>query len=133
MKLALSGKVTLFCSETVIEELLGTVNSPKIRGRFLRITDAAVATLVDNIERVATFLRNVPEQFVYDRDPDDAHYVNLALAAGAKYVVSRDNDLLNLMDEARPEGRAFQLRFPTLEIVEPQVLLRQVSLAHPDE
>ena len=111
----------------MIEELRETASDPKIRARFTHITDAAVVALVNNIERVAVFLRNVPQTFIYPRDPDDAHYVNVALAAEAKYVVSRDKDLLDLMDRSRPEAREFHRRFPTLEILEPQQLLREIA------
>jgi putative PIN family toxin of toxin-antitoxin system len=102
--LALDRKVALFCSAIIVDELRETAGKPVVRARFPRITDIAVSTFVENIERVAAFLQNVPERFTYERDPDDAHYVNLALEAGAKYVVSHDNDLLDLMDRSRPEA-----------------------------
>jgi putative PIN family toxin of toxin-antitoxin system len=124
---AFEGKIALFCSTVIIEELRGTTSDAKIRAKFTRITDASVASLIENTERVATFLRAIPEPFSYPRDPDDAHYVNLALAAQAKYVVSRDNDLLDLMDLTRAEARDFRRRFPTLEIIEPQTLLRELD------
>lgn len=53
--------------------------------------------------------------------------MNLALAARAKYVVTRDNDLLALMDESRPEARQFAKLFGSLRIIEPQTLLRETS------
>ncbi|MFQ5495585.1 MAG: putative toxin-antitoxin system toxin component, PIN family [Phycisphaerae bacterium] len=120
-------KVALFCTTQIIQELRETASDPRIRARFTRLTDATLAALVENIERIAVFLRHVPETFTYPRDPDDAHYINVALAAEAKYVVSRDKDLLDLMDRGRPEAREFRRRFPTLEIIEPQVLLRLIS------
>lgn len=124
--LALQGDIALFSTTHIVEELRETATNPKIRAKFTRITDAAVASLIQNIERVAHFIRRVPETFVYERDPDDAHYINLALAAKAKYVVSRDKDLLDLMDRSRPEARDFHRRFPTLEIIEPEQFLREL-------
>ncbi len=127
MKHALEGHLSLFCSEYTIDELRSTTSNPDLRAKFPRLTDTAVASLIENIERIATFLHSIPEPFEYPRDPDDAHYVNLALAARAKYVVSRDNDLLALMDVSRFEGRDFRQRFPALEIIEPQTLLRELG------
>jgi hypothetical protein len=40
-------------------------------------------------------------------------------AVSARYLVSRDNDLLDLMDGGRPEGRQFRHRYPGLIIVDP--------------
>jgi predicted nucleic acid-binding protein len=61
------------------------------------------------------------------RDPDDAHYVNLALAADARLIVSRDRDLLDLMDSAKPEAAEFQSRFPALRILDPVGFLREIG------
>lgn len=124
---ALAGRVRLFCSEFVINEIQSTTRHPKLREKFATLTDAAIKALINDIERVGTFIDVFPEPFQYTRDPDDAHYVNLALAAQAKYVVSRDNDLLDLMNMARAEAREFRSRFPSLEIIEPPHLLRELD------
>ena len=76
-------------------------------------------------------MQGFPETFVYERDPDDAHYVNLALAADAKLIVSRDKDLLDLMDQAKPEGRDFHTRFPTVRILDPVSFLRELKQDSP--
>lgn len=83
-------------------------------------------------ERVARFLidlakytepvATIPAQFSYERDPDDAHYVNLAIATRATFLVARDKDLQDLM---RIED--FRRRFPDLHIVTPPEFLREVS------
>jgi predicted nucleic acid-binding protein len=58
----------------------------------------------------------IPEIYRNPFDPDDSHYVNLAVASNARLITSHDGDLLNLMDESRPEGRDFRRRFPDLQI-----------------
>jgi predicted nucleic acid-binding protein len=65
--------------------------------------------------------------FAYTRDPDDAHYVNLALAAGADVIVSRDRDLLDLVAANRPESVEFRRRFPALQILTPEEVLRRLA------
>ena len=59
---------------------------------------SSIEEFFQTIQISATILEAFPELFAYARDPDDAHYVNLALAADAKLIVSRDKDLLDLMD-----------------------------------
>lgn len=73
----------------------------------LGVTVDRIEKLLDNLLKVATVVSEVPAVFSYDRDPDDAHYVNLAVSAQATLIVSRDRDLLDLMDEHRPESAAF--------------------------
>jgi predicted nucleic acid-binding protein len=64
-------------------------------------------------------------------------YVNLAVAAGAGYLVSRDRDLLDLMDQATAVGKEFGQRFPGLRIMDPAAFLREFSAreneTHPSE
>ena len=74
------------------------------------------------LEPVAT----VPHAIDLAADPDDAHYVNLAIAAGAEFVVSRDFQLLRLMDSGIEEGADFQRRFPHIRVVTPSRFLQEV-------
>jgi len=50
--------------------------------------------------------------------------VNLAIAARARYLVTWDRDLLDLMDESLPEGQAFRTAYADLLILNPPELLR---------
>ena len=76
---------------------------------------------------IATTLSVVPAVFEFPRDPTDAHYVDLAIAAHAKLIVSRDLDLLSLGDPQTADGQDFQRRFPGLQILTPTQLLQQLS------
>ena len=68
----------------------------------------------------------VPHIFTLARDPDDSHYVNLALAFDAELIVSRDRDLLDLMNPTFQDGLDFHARFPGLRIFTPEELLRRL-------
>jgi predicted nucleic acid-binding protein len=48
---------------------------------------SSIEEFFQTIQISATILEAFPELFAYARDPDDAHYVNLALAADAKLIV----------------------------------------------
>jgi len=67
-------------------------------------------------------LSEVPRVFTLERDPKDEPYVNLALATGAQYLVSRDRDLLDLMSVAD-----FRQRYPALNILDPPAFLRALA------
>jgi uncharacterized protein len=125
---AQSGRLRLFISEYVlaeVRELPGKL-PPK-----LRVDAGRVEAFIFDLAKYSELIEAVPELFVYPRDPDDAHYVNLAMAAQARLIVSRDRDLLDLMDPATADARDFQARFPTLRVTDPLTLLRELERKSP--
>ena len=60
---------------------------------------------------------NVPEEYRYERDPDDEMYINLAIIANASYLVSRDQDFLDLMTTSTDVARQFRSRYPFLRMM----------------
>ena len=126
MQLAIDGNVNLFVSPLVLAELRDVASRPKVIEKLHLIADR-VEAFFEVIEIAATLLDGFPETFAYQRDPDDAHYVNLAVAADATLIVSRDKDLLDLMDSTKPEAAAFQKNYPALRILTPVGFLREVG------
>lgn len=122
---AVAGRFALFCSDMTIVELRETAAHPDIQARFL-LDDGRVAEYILNVERVARFVNDVPSLFSCERDPDDAHYINLALATRSAYVVTRDRDLLDLTNPQSEFGAEFAIRFPNLAIVTPVAFLQRV-------
>lgn len=127
VKWALDGRVSLFLSNQVLAEISEAPQKPT-PARF-GVSHHRTESLIVDLLKVATLVPYVPIVFSYERDPDDAHYVNLALAASATLIVSRDRDLLDLMDASRPEGGEFHRRFPALRILDPVQFLRQAREA----
>src|SRR5579872_4588004 len=123
VQLAIDAKVQLFASPAVLAELREVATRPKIIAK-LRLVAERVDEFIEAIELAAILLKSVPEVFAYQRDPDDAHYINLALAADARLIVSRDKDLLDLMDSTKPEAAEFQKRYPAFRILDPVGFLR---------
>lgn len=124
---ARSGEALLYWSAFVAEELRRTASRPWLTAKFRHLTSDRLDDYVLNIERIARIVESVPAVFTLDRDPDDAHYVNLALAAEATLIVSRDNDLLSLMDDATAEGRAFRARFPGMRVLTPPGFIAELT------
>jgi len=126
VQLAIDGKANLFISPSVLQELREITCRPRVIAKLHLVADR-VEEFFETLEIAATLLSGFPELFVYQRDPDDAHYVNLARAAYAGLIVSRDKDLLDLMDTTKPEAMEFQSRFPDLRILNPVAALRELE------
>jgi putative PIN family toxin of toxin-antitoxin system len=124
---ALDGKLTLFASRYILDELLDVATRPELVAKFPRLTPERVTTLITNVEKVALFAGEFPEVYSHPFDPKDSHYVNLAVATGSELIVSRDRHLLLLMDANRPEGIDFRRRFPNLKICDPVALLLEIA------
>lgn len=114
-----AGRFTLYVSDHVLAEVGDVLRRPKVRAKNPAITEETTADLLERLARQATKVADVPSQYSLPRDPDDEPYVNLALAANADYLVTRDNDLLDLMNDA-----TFRAGHPQLTILNPVALLR---------
>lgn len=117
------GTITLYVSKLILAEAHYVLNRPEVRARLRKLTNVAVEALFERLTQRATLIRQVPKRFAYRRDPKDEPYINLAIATKADYLVSRDNDLLDLMKWEKEEGRKFQKRFRFLKIVTPESIL----------
>jgi predicted nucleic acid-binding protein len=58
------------------------------------------------------------------RDPTDEPYLNLAIAVKASFLVTRDGDMLSLMQDDN-----FKSRYPSLAIIDPPAFLTHVRTA----
>ena len=103
------------------------LNRPDVRASLHKLSDVAIEALFERLDQHATLIRQVPRRFVYPRDSKDEPYINLAIETKADYLVSRDDDLLDLMRWEKEEGRAFQKRFRFLKILTPEEFLAIVE------
>jgi len=126
-ELVQAGKVTYCLSPQVISEILDVLTRPKHQKQFPQLTTQAVEIYLQQITRRSKFVQNVPEVYHLKRDPKDSKYVNLAIAANAPYLVTRDLDLLDLMKETNESGHEFIRRFPNLRILDPGEFVRVAS------
>ena len=69
----------------------------------------------------------MPKSFRLERDPKDEIIIDLAVEAEADYIVSRDKDLLDLMNGFTDDCKEFRQRFRFLTAVEPLEFLRIVE------
>ncbi len=116
--LAVTGEIEIFTSAYLLDELHELTADQRIRSKY-KLTPEVLDEFFIKLAAHSTFVTGVPSVFIYQRDPDDAHYVDLALAAQARLIVSRDKDLLDLRDLATTEGQKFSRQFPDLSILTP--------------
>ena len=109
-------------SPETVAELRGLLSRPNIRKKFPHLTDEVAEAFVREVERSSTSIGDVHRPFEYPRDPKDEPYINLAIAAQADYLTSRDKDLLDLMQDP-----VFTARFPGIRVLDPVALLREIG------
>ncbi len=127
LNLAESRLIQLYVSQEVLTEAEDVLNRPEIRAHFPDLSDEIVVAFLKRLQKLSVLVRPVPKKFNYPRDEDDEPYINLAVATGADFIVSRDKDLLDLMTGYSVECKEFRRRFRPLRVVEPMEFLKIVE------
>jgi putative PIN family toxin of toxin-antitoxin system len=122
-----SGAVTLCVSAEVLAEIRDVLTRPRHKVKFPALTDEHVNEFIAWIASRSILFDNVPNVYTVRRDAKDSKYVNLAIAAGAQYLVSWDKHLLELMDKQSPEAAAIDRVCPGLRILNPVEFLQYVG------
>ncbi len=127
LALAEIDEVQLFVSEKIFEELQDVLSRPKTTRKFRQLTPERVEAFLEWIRSFATVVTVVSHVFEFPRDPKDEPYLNLAIAARALYLVSRDNDLLDLMSKEDEVSLSFREQFPWLRVIDVGQFLSSVG------
>lgn len=118
--------VKLFVTEKTLQELEEVLNRGYIKERF-KFTDEVIKEFLDKVRSLAVILRDVTQVFSLPRDVDDEEYINLAVEAEALFIVTRDNDLLDLMTGYDVGSKEFRQKTRPLKVVEPLEFLKIVE------
>jgi putative PIN family toxin of toxin-antitoxin system len=124
LNLAENGLIQLIMSREVLAEVEDVLNRPEIRTHFPDLSDEIVGAFLKRLQKLSMLVRLVPKEFSYPRDEDDEPYINLAVATGATFIISRDRDLLDLMTGYTDDCKEFRQRFRSLRVVEPVEFLK---------
>jgi len=130
LKLARSGHVRLFWSQYTLREIREL--PLKLPSKF-QVTPERVEGFILAAASFAEIVDPVPTHYVNPLDPNDSPYVDLALEANAKLIVSWNHHLLSLMDQSNSAGMNFLSRFPQLRILSPVQLLKRVETSRSEE
>lgn len=127
LELVEQGKIKLVISQETLAEIKDVLARPRLRQKYSDLTDERVERLIELLLDKGEFVGKVPKHFTYSRDPNDEPYINLAIETDAVFLVSRDNDLLDLMTGYTNECKDFRRRFRGLKIVNPVEFLTIVE------
>jgi putative PIN family toxin of toxin-antitoxin system len=119
--------IEVFVSRAVLNELRAVLRYPSVREKLPGLNDERVDKFVERLVFRGTLIRQVPHAFDYPRAKQDEPYIDLAAAADAHYLVSRDNDLLSLCTDHSPIGKQFRQRFPRVRVLNPVAFLAAIS------
>jgi predicted nucleic acid-binding protein len=115
-----------------VAELHDVLYRSSLRQSFPLLTNEKAEQLIELLLFKGKLFRNVTRLFELPRDPDDEPYLNLAIESNARFLVTRDRDLLDLMRWDTKQGRDFQSLFPELKILDPVVFLKEIEVAERD-
>lgn len=125
--LAEKGLVQLFISKEVLLEIEDVLDRPEVRALFPDLSDEIAGAFVKRLREFADFSSDVPRRFIYQRDEDDEPYINLKIEVGARFLESRDKDLLDLMTSYADDCKEFRQPFRTLKVIRPLDLLSSIE------
>lgn len=123
LRLMESGDVELFISKATLSELRRVLGYEEVRAMSPGMTPVLIGAFLDRLTFRATLQRRVRRAFRYQRDPDDEPYLDLAAAAKANYLVTRDKDLLSLMTGHTAFCKEFRRRTHPLVVLDPVAFL----------
>ena len=126
LRLAEEGVVLLYVSEDILTEVSEVLRRPSIQKRFPELTTESIDKFLERVRGFARLVKKVSVKFSYSRDVDDEIYINLAVEAEVDFLVSRDNDLLDLMTDYTNEVKDFRRRFRWLKVFDPVEFLNEV-------
>lgn len=125
-KLIDNGTILHFISDEILAEVTDVLTRPDTLEKFPRSTIEDVHIFLREIVIRSVFVTSARSAFEVSRDSKDEPYINLAVAVGADFIVTTDNDLLDLMTGADLESKQFRQKFRPLKIVTPREFLNTV-------
>ncbi len=117
-------QLRLVVSKAILTEVRAVLSRPRLRRKYPQVASPRVGEFLAAVEARALFVDPVPPRFSYPRDPKDQPYLDLAIHSAASYLVSRDQDLLDLQVPGSGPGEELRRMAPQLSILDPVELLR---------
>jgi putative PIN family toxin of toxin-antitoxin system len=133
MRLMREGRVRLCLSREIVAEVHDVLNRPEVRGKFPALKPDHIKAFLDEVLARAKIVEDVPSVFSLPRDAKDEPYLNLAIEAKAKFLVTwNEKHLTYLMRKDTTEGQDFCARFPNLTILDPPTFVSLFDEAKPE-
>jgi putative PIN family toxin of toxin-antitoxin system len=114
-----NNEVRVFATDAILAEIEDVFNRPKLRRNYPVLTDEKVSEIIKSIYSLAVIIEKPEDIYKFERDENDEVFINLALTVEADFLVSRDNDLLDLAKD-----KFFLETYPKLKVVNPAEFLQ---------
>jgi putative PIN family toxin of toxin-antitoxin system len=125
-----AGRFILLQSEATLNELREVPLRRNLSAKYPVLTRDRVEAFVAEIISLAVLVPTPATAFQLARDPADEPFIDLAVAGGARFIVTwNDRHLTYLMRKDTEEGRAFCAKFPGLRILSPPEFLSAIGPA----
>ncbi len=122
-----TGAIELDLTESILSEIEEVLRRLSRKAKYIpHLSNEVISSFLMGTRARAHIEPEPLHVFDLARDKDDEVYIDLAIAVGAKYLTSRDKDLLDLMKQDSPDGLDFRVRFPALTIIDPVDFLRDL-------
>jgi predicted nucleic acid-binding protein len=119
------GRVRLVMSQAAIDEIRDVLNRVELRAR-LGLTPERVDKVIGETLRLAEWVQDVPNAFSWPHHPDDDHNFNLAIAARADRLVTREPRIRQIEGNFPQDWARFHALAPQVRIVEPHELAAEL-------
>jgi putative PIN family toxin of toxin-antitoxin system len=113
-------------SKPVLDECREILLDPELRESLPRLTIKRVEVALRRLRFVADVIVTSRTHFDLPRDPDDAKFLELAIAGRASHLISFDKDLLSLREGRTEAARRLRQRAPNLSIVDAPRFLNEL-------
>ena len=97
-----AGRLLLILHQGILAEFREVSSRPMV-ARKLSLNDAIVEAFIEDVLAYSRVLDSVPSVFLHPIDPKDSIYVDVAIAAGAAVITTRDFHPINLRNPNRAE------------------------------
>jgi putative PIN family toxin of toxin-antitoxin system len=124
LELAEQGLFSLVISADILTEVREVLNRVSVQKKIPKLKSDVANRFLIRVTEAAELLSPVPATIAFDRDPKDAPYLNLALAATARFIVTRDKDMLDLELHDSVEGTQLRNSIPGFGVLDPVSFLR---------
>jgi putative PIN family toxin of toxin-antitoxin system len=119
--------VLLLLSKPVISEYRAVLMDKTLGNRHPELSRTKSELALSRLRYVAEILHPVNIRFEFPRDPKDAKFIELAIAAEATHLVSGDNDLLSLTGAHGEAAIRFRQRARSIRVVSAAAFLDEME------
>jgi uncharacterized protein len=116
-------KVIPLLSPPVLAEYRAVLLHTAIAARFPNLTPRRVELALHRLRYIGDEYPTVRVKFELQRDPQDAMFVELAIAGQATHLITMDPDLLSLPTARTDAGKRFRQRLGQLTVQSPQAFI----------